>query len=246
MSKIHLKQLCKIINDKTGIDASQIYTLSQENLKKEGRIEMTIKEILSKSSLNIKEQNAFKISLTKTYMNQINKTPTPAGFVTLSDYVKKKTQEGVIIRESEIKKLLIHLSYLVKNYATNKSYRYQVVHTKIITYQVRGYKVSKEILKYWKSSFLDNLLQKNHELFQSCRTYFSYTRPRSNSESKNAIDRSLNILVAENPSLPIILPIAEDELLTVIKTIKTECKRTKSLVRYIRSHIEYRINNKLI
>lgn len=246
MSKIHLKQLCKIINDKTGLDASQIYTLSQENLKKEGRIQMTIKEILSKSSLNIKEQNAFKISLTKTYMNQINKTPTPAGFVTLSEYVKKKNLEGVIIRESEIKKLLILLSYMVKNYATNKSYRYKVVHTKIITYQLRGSKVSKEILKYWKASFLDMIIKRNGAIFNECRTSFSYTRPRSNSESKNVIDRSLKILVAENPSLPIVLPIAEDELLTVIKTIKTECKRTKSLVRYIRSHIEYRINNELI
>jgi hypothetical protein len=246
MSKIYLNQLCKIINDKTGLDASQIYTLSKENLKKEARVEIAIKEILSQSSLDTKELNAFTKSLTKSYFNQINNTPTPAGFVTLSDYVKKKNLEGVIIRESEIKKLLAHLSYMVKNYVTNKSYRLKVAHTKIITYQVRGYKVSKEILKYWKSSFLDKLLKKNNKLFQDCRTYFSYTRPRSNSESKNVIDRSLKILVAENPSLPIVLPIAEDELLTVIKTIKTECKRTKSLVRYIRSHIEYRINNELI
>lgn len=244
MSKIVLKQICKIINDKTGIDASQLLTMSKEDLAKESRVELLIRDILSQSTLSRPERNAFNKSLTKTFFTTIRNSHKPDGYVTLTEYVQKLKSTGSFIRESEIKKLLMMNDYLVKNYATGKSYRYGYVHTQLITYQLRGRARSKEILKFWKESFLDNLLKKSSHKFEECRNQFSYTRARSNSESLNAIKRSVHILIAENPEMNLKPPTDEKELLLFVKGIVPNSERMKSLLNYLRSHLNYRVKKR--
>lgn len=245
MSKVYLKIICQLLTDKTGIDASQILDMPEQNMTKQSRIELAVKDFLDCTMLSIKEKNAFKKTLTKSYFNHINKVEIPEGYVSLSDYVSIKQLEGSNIRESEIKKLLIMQSYMVKNYVTDKSYRLNAVHTIFITYQLLGRQKSKQILKLWKVKFLDRLLKQNSETFEKCRTSFSFTRPRSNSESWGAINRALKILTDENPSLPRRIPDGETELLDYIKLIKEESDRTKSLINYLSRHLKYRMRYEL-
>lgn len=243
MSIVYLKQINKIIQAKANVDASQLYTISQEHLKRESRVELKIKEVLAPSALSHKERYAFTKTLTKTYFNHVSKTTTPAGYVSLRDYVSLKTKEGLIIRSSEIKKLLILKDYMVKNYPTGKSYRLSVVHTEFINYQIIGCKKSKEILKLWKITFLDRLINQNNDIFQSCRNSFSYTRPRSDTESMNCIKNGLNILMLENQNIQIDTSLKLYEISHILKYLEPQNLRTTNLIKYITLHIRFRIAN---
>jgi hypothetical protein len=243
MSIAHLKQINKIIKTKAKVDASSLYSISKENLEKESRVELQIKEILAQSDLCQKERNAFKKTLTKTYFNHALKIPPPEGYVCLRDYVQLKSKEGLIIRASEIKKLLILLDYMVKNYPTNKSYRNKVVHTEFITYQLIGLNRSKEVLKLWKITFLDRILKQSNDKFQICRNSFSYRRPRSDSESTNCIRNGLSILMIENKNIQIDTSLKLYEISLILKYLKPQDLRTINLIKYITLHIRFRIKN---
>lgn len=236
---IKTKVLSGFIESKLKMDASLINELSESDKLKEARLETRIKEIVG-DTLSVREKNAFTKCLTRTFMNQVNKVIPDDDFVSLSDYAKSRND--FLIRPSDIKKLLVELDYLVGNYPTGKAYRLDCVFTQFINYQInRRSKRSKEILKLWKKSFLDNIINRNSESLKCFRNNYSFTRPRTKMEGLNCIKTTLSILFMENSNLTINIYERYSIAIAHLITLKSKVTNTRAVnqISYICKHMRY-------
>lgn len=235
---IRTKDITKILETKLHLDSSLIDKLSENDKLKEARVETRIKEIIG-STLSIRERNAFSKCLTKTFMNQVNNKIPEDDFVSLSDYVKGHTDYH--IRPSDIKKLLNKLDYLVGDYPTGKAYRLDYVFTQFITYQIRGCKRSKEILKLWRKKFLDNVIKRNQDELESFRSIYSFTRPRTLNEGLNCINNTLTVLFMENPELSINLYERYSMIRVHLTNLEGEMTNARAVnqIRYVCKHMRH-------
>lgn len=235
---IRTKEITTIIESKLKLDSSLINELSENDKLKEARVESKIKEIIG-DSLPIRKKHAFSKCLTKTFMNQVHNVTPDEDFVSLSDYAKSHTDFH--IRPSDIKKLLIELDYLVGDYPTGKAYRLDYVFTQFINYQIIRCKRSKEILKLWRKSFLDNIIKRNSEKFNSFRNIYNFTRPRTQSQGLNCINNTLSILFVENPNLSINIYDRYSIAIAHLTILKSEAttKRAVNQINYICKHMRY-------
>lgn len=231
---IRIDKIATIIESKYNINSTWLYKLPTEDRTKESRIEIRIKEVIG-DKLSIKKRNAVTKCLTKTFMNHVKKIKPSSDFVSLTQYVKNHT--SFHIRVSDIKKLLAEMDYLVDDFPTGKAYRYNYVFTKFIDYQIIGCKRSKEVLKLWKSSFLDNLIKRNIDKLSVIRRTYSFTRPRTKKEGMNCINNTLSILAQENPNLPIDSYLSYRDNLYNLLSCNLPTERAKNQVKYLFRHV---------
>ncbi|HEJ1837309.1 hypothetical protein JE006_22985 [Pseudomonas aeruginosa] len=240
--KSKINKIAEILEIKFQVNASSLYELDDSTRLKPARLTMMIKGLLL--NLSIRERHTIPNCLVKTYFNHVNKVEPAEDFLSLSDYSTLRSTPEFTIRPSEIKRLLEKKLYLFGDYPTNKSYRLGAVYTNFIDYQINRCKRKKEILKLWKVSFLDRVINSQPEIFSECRKSFSFTRPRTENEGLNCINRTLAILAVERPDFAIDKAKPLDDTLAHLMSLQVSDDRTKSLIKYLRRHILFRAKMK--